>query len=381
MVRAASAGLRPVWAEVDLGAISANAATLAAIAAPGTLCAVVKANAYGHGSAQAARAALHGGATSLGVALVEEGAGLRRDGIAAPILVLSEPPLDAMAEVHALDLVPTLYTSAGVMAAATAVADAPDQAPMTVHVKVDTGMHRVGASPADAVAVALAVEERPELRLEGLWTHFALADHPDDPFTSVQVSRFRDVVAELASKGVRPQILHASNSAGCLAHPSARHDMVRCGIALYGLAPSPALVGRADLHAALSLQARVSHVRWLAAGEGISYGLHYRLKRPSLVATVPVGYADGVPWRLGATGGEVLIGGRRRPIAGSVTMDQITVDCGADAGVAPGDEVVLLGRQGDECVDAWEWARLADTIAYEIVCRIGPRVPRIYTSI
>ncbi|MDQ6797656.1 MAG: alanine racemase [Actinomycetota bacterium] len=376
----ASAGLRPVWAEVDLGAIRRNAVTLGDLAAPASLCAVVKANAYGHGAAPAARAALDGGASSLGVALVEEGAGLREQGITAPILVLSEPPHDAMAEVHVLDLVPTLYTDAGVTAAAKAVADTTDQAPMTVHVKVDTGMHRVGASPADAVAVALAVEERPELRLGGLWTHFALADEPDDPFTSVQASRFREVVTELAARGVRPPILHACNSAGCLAHPYARHDMVRCGIALYGLAPSPELVGRADLRAALSLRARVSQVKWLAAGEGLSYGLRYRLARRSLVATVPVGYADGVPWRLGVAGGEVLIEGRRRPIAGSVTMDQITVDCGDDASVSPGDEVVLLGRQGDACVDAWEWARLADTIAYEIVCRLGPRVPRTYIS-
>jgi len=285
-----------------------------------------------------------------------------------------------MADVAALGLIPTVYTDAGVTAAAKAVADAPDPAPMTVHVKVDTGMHRVGASPADAVAVALAVEERAELHLGGLWTHFALADAPDDPFTSIQAARFRDVAAELASLGVRPPLLHACNSAGCIAHRSVHYDMVRCGIALFGLAPSPALVGRADIHPALSLRARVSHVRWLAAGEGISYGLHYRLERPSLVATVPIGYADGVPWRLGAAGGEVLIGGRRRPIAGSVTMDQITVDCGDDAGVSPGDEVVLLGRQGGESVDAWEWARRVDTIAYEIVCRIGPRVPRTYTG-
>jgi len=380
MVTAASTRLRPVWAEVDLGAIRGNAATLASIAAPAALCAVVKANGYGHGSVEVAAAALEGGASSLGVALVEEGAELRQAGVAAPILVLSEPPHDAMADVAALRLIPTVYTNAGVIAAAKAVADASDQAPMTVHVKVDTGMHRVGASPADAVAVALAVEERTELRLGGLWTHFALADAPDDPFTAIQATRFREVAAELASLGVRPPLLHACNSAGCIAHPAAHYDMVRCGIALFGLAPSPALVGQADIRPALSLHARVSHVRSLAAGEGISYGLHYRLARPSVVATVPIGYADGVPWRLGAAGGEVLIGGRRRPIAGSVTMDQIVVDCGDDAGVSPGDEVVLLGRQGDQSVDAWEWARRVDTIAYEIVCRIGPRVPRTYTS-
>jgi len=380
MAPATIPGLRPVWAEIDLGAIRDNAATLCSLAAPASLCAVVKADAYGHGSVEAAGAALDGGASSLGVALVEEGAELRQAGVTAPILLLSEPTNEAMAGAAAIDLIATVYTHAGVTAAAKAVADAPDQAPMTVHVKVDTGMHRVGAAPADVIDVALAVEERPELRLGGLWTHFAVADDPDDPFTSVQHRRFDEVVAELGRRGIRPPTLHASNSAGCLAHPSSNYDMVRCGIALYGLPPSPALGDRADLHPALSLHARVSQVKRLAAGEGISYGLRYRLERPSVVATVPIGYADGVPWRLGAAGGEVLIGGRRRPIAGSVTMDQITVDCGDDAEVAPGDEVVLLGHQGGESVSAWEWARLVDTIAYEIVCRIGPRVRRTYTS-
>ncbi|MGI8778223.1 MAG: alanine racemase [Acidimicrobiales bacterium] len=378
MASADSAERRRAWAEIDLGAIRHNAAILGSLAAPAALCAVVKANGYGHGSAQAARAALDGGASSLGVALVEEGAELRREGVSAPILVLSEPPCDAMADVHALGLTPTLYTTAAVAAAAKAVASSPDRTPMAVHVKVDTGMHRVGASPAVAVAVALAVDRCAELVLDGLWTHFALADEPALAFTSVQDARFGDVASELDARGVRPRLLHASNSAGCLAHPFAHHDMVRCGIALYGLAPSPALVGRADLRPALSLRARVSFVKRVDAGEGISYGLRHRLARPSVVATVPIGYADGVPWRLGATGGDVLIGGRRRSIAGSVTMDQITVDCGDDPEVSPGDEVVLLGRQGDECVDAWEWARLVDTIAYEIVCRIGPRVPRTY---
>jgi len=378
MASADSAERRRAWAEIDLGAIRHNAAILGGLAAPAALCAVVKANAYGHGSAQAAQAALDGGASSLGVALVEEGAELRREGISAPILVLSEPPCDAMADVHALGLTPTLYTTAAVTAAAKAVASSPDRTPMAVHVKVDTGMHRVGAEPAVAVAVALAVDRCDELVLDGLWTHFALADEPAHAFTSVQDARLADVASALDARGVRPRLLHASNSAGCLAHPFAHHDLVRCGIALYGLAPSPALVGRADLRPALSLRARVSFVKRVDAGEGISYGLRHRFARPSVVATVPVGYADGVPWRLGASGGEVLIGGRRRSIAGSVTMDQITVDCGDDPAVSPGDEVVLLGRQGDECVDAWEWARLADTIAYEIVCRIGPRVPRAY---
>ncbi|MFN2607970.1 MAG: alanine racemase [Acidimicrobiales bacterium] len=373
-------GRRPVWAEVDLGAIRHNAATLAALVSPARLCAVVKAGAYGHGPVPVARAALEGGATWLAVAMVEEGADLREAGLDAPVLLLSEPPLEALADVVALGLTPTLYTHAGVEAAAKAwaVAGGDRRLPLAVHVKVDTGMHRVGAAPAEAVGVARAVAERPELRLGGLWTHFANADVPCDAFTAVQHERFLRVVADLGSHGIVPPLLHVSNSAGVLGHPGARHDLVRCGIALYGVPPSRALDRLVDLRPALSLRARVSYVKELAAGEGVSYGQRYRFERPSVVATVPLGYADGVPWRLGPVGGEVLVGGRRRPVAGSVTMDQITVDCGDDHRVAPGDEVVLLGTQGHERIDAWEWADRLGTIAYEVLCGVGPRVPRHY---
>jgi alanine racemase len=373
-----TAGHRPVWAEVDLDAVRANTATLAGLAAPAALCAVVKAWAYGHGPVRVARAALEGGASWLAVALVEEGANLRQAGIDAPVLLLSEAPHEAMADVVALGLTPTVYTQAGVEAAAKAVAVHGGGAPLAVHVKVDTGMHRVGASPDDAVQLALAVQERPELQLGGLWTHFAVADEPDNPFTVAQQAVFDVVVRRLASAGVRPPLLHACNSAGTIAHPGAGYDLVRCGIAVYGVAPSPALVGRVPLRPALSVRARVSLVKQVAGGEGVSYGLRRRFDRPSMVATVPIGYADGVPWRLGVTGGEVLVHGRRRPIAGSVTMDQITVDCGDDHRVEPGDEVVLLGTQGDEHIDAWEWAGRLGTIAYEVLCGIGPRVQRVY---
>jgi len=367
---------------VDLGAIRHNASLLARVVAPAALCAVVKASGYGHGSVSVARAALDGGATWLAVALVEEGALLRTHGITAPVLLLSEPPADAMRDVLALGLTPTVYTYSGVEAAAKAVATGGDPGePLTVHVKVDTGMHRVGAATDEAVSVVRAVADHRELVLGGVWTHFAVADEPSDPFTDLQCERFRGVVDELTREGLRPPLIHAANSAGALAHPQTRHDLVRCGIALYGVAPGPALAGVepvADLRPALSLRAQVSFVKRVPAGEAVSYGLRRTLEETSTVATVPVGYADGVPWRLGVSGGEVLIGGRRRPLAGSVTMDQILVDCGADTSVMPGDEVVLLGRQGAERVTAWDWAALADTIAYEILCGISPRVPRIY---
>jgi alanine racemase len=371
---------RPVWAEVDLAAVRHNAALLADRASPARLCAVVKAFAYGHGPLPVSGAALEGGADWLAVALVEEGADLRQAGVTAPVLLLSEPPHQAMADVVGLRLTPTIYTPDGLAALAAAAAASARTEPVAVHVKVDTGMHRVGAAHADAIKLALAVEELPQLRLEGLWTHFAVADAPGDGFTALQGHRFQAAIDELATAGIRPPLLHACNSAGALWHPGSHYDLVRCGIALYGVAPSPAMEGAADLRPALSLRARVAYVKEVDAGEGLSYGLRYRLERRSVVATVPIGYADGVPWRLGVSGGEVLVGGRRRPIAGSVTMDQILVDCGDDRSVHAGAEVVLLGRQGPESITAWEWAERVGTIAYEILCGIGARVPKVYVD-
>jgi alanine racemase len=374
--------LRPAWVEVDLDAIRTNARRLAKLSAPAALCAVVKAGGYGHGAVPVARATLEGGATHLAVALVEEGRELRLAGIGAPVLVLSEPAPAAMPEVVASGLTPTVYTWAGLEALTVAVSAAgAGRDRLAVHVKVDTGMHRVGATVEEAVALALEVDRRPELRLEGFWTHFAVADEVDDPYTAVQMGRFRAAVEALRVAGVRPPLLHAANSAAALWHPAARFDLVRCGIALYGLSPTAGRAGEAEaahLTPALALKARVSFVKVVAAGERLSYGLRYRLDRPSVIATVPLGYADGVTRRLSDTGGQVLVGGVRRPIAGTVTMDQIVVDCGPEAEVAVGDEVVLLGRQDDEVIDAWDWATRTGTIAYEVVCGLSGRVPRAY---
>jgi alanine racemase len=367
---------RPAWAEIDLAAIAHNVGRLRELAAPAAVCAVVKADGYGHGAVPVARAALDAGASWLAVALVEEGAALRQDGIDAPVLVLSEPPADAMTQLAKYSLTPTLYTPKGVEAAAGAAGTRP----LPVHVKVDTGMHRVGASTEDAVAVAQAVAESPSLELQGFWTHLAVADEPDNPYTTLQLERFEDARARLADAGLEPPLVHAANSAGALAHPGARYDMVRCGIALYGSPPSADVGSDAGLRPALSLKAGVSHVKTLAAGERVSYGLRWRAERDTVLATVPLGYADGVTRRLSAVGGEVLIGGRRCPLAGTVTMDQVMVDCGPDAAVAPGDEVVLIGRQGDEEITATEWAERLDTISYEVLCGIGPRVPRVHVG-
>jgi alanine racemase len=382
--------LRPAWVEVDLSAITANVVHIRAAVAPSAVCAIVKADGYGHGAVPVARAALDGGAAYLGVALAEEGHELRQAGIEVPVLVLSEPPAEAMGLVVEDNLTATIYTDDGLAALLEAAALArPSRGtgtwgrPVPVHLKVDTGMHRVGASPAAIVGLARRVASHPALALEGLFTHLAVADEPDDPFTGAQLDRFEGVVQALAAEDIYPSMLHAANSAGALCHPRSRYQMVRPGMAVYGQAPAAALQAApliAPLQPALSLKARVSYAKEVGAGESLSYGLQYRLSQRSVVATVPVGYADGVPRRLFMVGGEVLVGGRRRTVAGAVTMDQILVDCGPGSEVTRGDEVVLLGRQGDAEISPWEWAERLGTIAYEVTCGLSPRLPRLYTS-
>jgi alanine racemase len=368
---------RPVWAEIDLDAVRANVRTLAGTAAPAALMAVVKADGYGHGAVPVARAAVEAGAEWLGVALVEEGAELRAAGIDAPVLVLSEPPPPAAPAVVALGLTPVAYTPPGIDALAKAVADSGAD-PLPVHLKVDTGMHRVGCAVSDAHALAESIAARVELRLEGVLTHVAVADEPNDPYTSEQLDRFDGMLDAFRRDGIAFDLAHAANSAALLAFTDrARFDLVRCGIAVYGVPPAPGLADRMPLRPALSLKARVSHVKALPAGARLSYGLRYTMPRAGTVATVPVGYADGVPRALSARGGEVLVRGRRHPIAGTVTMDQLMVDLG-DAPVEVGDDVTLLGRDGDAEITADEWAGRLGTIGYEIVCGIGRRVPRSY---
>jgi alanine racemase len=391
---------RPAWAEVDLAAVRHNAALLADLAGPAALSAVVKADGYGHGSVDVARAALDGGARWLAVALVEEGVVLREAGISAPILLLSEPPADAVAEAVARELVPTVYTELGIRAVAAAASSAAAssagassaRAPLPVHLKIDTGMHRVGAEPAEAVPLADLIGAQAGVALQGVWTHLAVADGMSDgdrQFTDEQLDRFDAVLADLAAAGHRPPLVHAANSAGTIAHRRARRDLVRCGLAVYGELPDPGHgavlaeeTGGGQLQPALSLKAKVTYVRELEEGERPSYGRRRPLPERSVVATAPIGYADGVPRRLFECGGQVLVGGIRRPLAGVVTMDQIVIDCGPPGPTAPaiGDEVVLIGRQADATVSATDWADLLGTISYEILCGIGPRVPRVATN-
>ncbi len=371
----AEARTRPAWAFIDTDAIEENTRVIGALVRPAEVCAVVKANGYGHGADDVARAALSGGATRLGVAVVEEGVALRRAGIDAPILLLSQPSSAAMADVVKYRLTPTLYTerAVGVLAAAAKRSSLT----VPVHVKIDTGMHRVGADPDFGVTLAAQIAATDNLELEGFYTHLAVSEELGRAgVTEAALDRFEAAVEKLGAQGVSPRLLHAANSGGALGHPRSRYDMVRVGLALYGYAPGPDLVGRVPLTPALSLHARVTHIQGLAAGEGISYGLRYTTPRATVVATIPLGYADGVSRALSAAHATVLVGGKRCPIAGTITMDQLMIDCGPEASVALGDEVVLLGQQGDEVITADEWAERLGTISYEVLCGIGPRVPR-----
>ncbi len=365
--------MRPTWADINLEAIAHNTRLLAEMAHPAELCAVVKADAYGHGMVPVARTAVDAGAATLAVALVDEGRLLREDGIEVPILLLSEPRPYEFAEVVEHRLIPTVYQGEGLAAAAAAATAANELLP--VHLKVDTGMARVGAPPAEVLMLADAIAERDTLELAGVWTHCAVADEPDNPFTAYQIEQFSHLLSRLRLASHQDFCRHLANSAVAMAHPDGRFDMVRCGIALYGVPPSPALTDCLPLQPAMTVRTEVSMVKTIAAGTPVSYGHHYYAPSDTQLATIPIGYADGWPRRLGTRGGEVLIGGHRRRIAGVVTMDQTMVDCGLDHPVSPGDEVILLGRQGDQEITATEIAQRLDTIAYEIVCQFGRRVP------
>jgi alanine racemase len=366
------------WAEIDLHAVAHNTRLLSQLAPETALCAVVKADGYGHGSVPVARASLSAGARWVAVANAAEAVPLRQDGIDAPILLLSEPAPAELETVLDNELRVVLYSADAIEALGRLAAARRRR--VAVHVKIDTGMHRVGCRPDEAVALAAAVDRHPHLRLEGVMTHFALADEPTDPCTAKQLDCFVSALDELDRHGLRPEIAHAANSAGLLAHPTSYFDLVRVGIALYGLAPSAALAGRVDLRPALSLHARVSLVKRVEAGEGVSYGHRGFTASATQLATLSIGYGDGVRRALGVSTAPVLLGGRRRPMLGVVTMDQLVVDCGPDADVAVGDEAVLIGAQGGDRIRAEDWADLLGTINYEIVTGLAVRLPRLYRA-
>ncbi len=390
--------MRPTLARVSTDAITANAERLARLAPEAAFCAVVKADGYGHGAVAAAQAALAGGASWLAVATLEEAVeaaeAAEMVGCNAPVLILSElTPAEATEAAHTAParIRFTVASTTGIEALAS------DGATRRVHLKVDTGMHRMGATASELDAVAASLRRNSgRLRLEAVWTHLADADadagvraesgatsHADidtdaSGFTAEQLRRFDEALAALRSRGMNAAMTHAANSAGLLAHPQSHHNMVRVGIALYGVPPAPALSDAAELEPALSLVSRVTAVRTVERGESVSYGRLWYADAPTRVATVPIGYADGVRRDSSAAGVEVLVRGRRCPIVGAVTMDQLMAAAPAEIAdeTAVGDEVVLIGRQGFDEITATEIAERLGTIAYEVVTGVSARVPR-----
>jgi alanine racemase len=373
---------RPAWAEISAAALAGNVAALKAVLGESALCAVVKANGYGHGGPSAAGALLGAGADSLAVAIVDEGIELRDAGFTESILLLAEIP--AVTVRDALEYYLTLTIGSLDGARAAVVAAEARGGRHRVHLKVDTGMHRMGVAPEDVDQVVDVLRASASIDLEGIYTHFSVAngsDEEDRAFTRSQIELFHSVVQRLRARAAAPRVVHAANSAAALAYPESRGTMARVGLALYGYLPGEwtgdELRARGGgLTPALSLHARVVAARRVGAGERPSYGRQRALSRASTIATIPFGYADGYPLRLFDGGAEVLIHGRRYPLAGAVTMDQLLIDCGDDD-VHPGDDVVLLGRQGAEEITAQEWAQRARTITWEILCGVGARVPRV----
>lgn len=363
-----------MWAEVDLGALRHNVGVLKAIAAPAEFMGVVKGYAYGHGNPVCAEAMLEAGATRLGVARVAEALHLRDAGITTPIHVFSEPPYEAAAAMVEADLVAAVYTQPFAQALSEAARAAGKTVP--VHVKIDTGMHRVGVPAEDVLDAVTQIRALPGLVIEGAWSHLAVADVPDHPFTRKQLDLFDDVIGKIERSGVDLRFKHIANSAAMLSLPESHRDIVRVGIASYGLWPGRELRGSADLRPVLSLKARINMVKSVRAGEGLSYGLDYQLPKEGSVITIPCGYADGYDRGLSGRGA-VLVGGRRFKVSGAVCMDQFMVDV-EDASVEAGEVATLLGSDGDEHITAEDIADQIGTINYEVTARIPSRVPRIY---
>ncbi|HEU5331693.1 MAG TPA: alanine racemase [Actinocrinis sp.] len=366
-------------ARIDLAAIRANIGRMRETAGPAAVMAVVKADAYGHGMLECARAAVEAGAQWLGTALPEEALALRAAGLRTRALTWLHAPGDPFADLIRADVdisVSGLWALREVTEAVRATG-----LPARIQLKVDTGLGRNGAQPADwplLVEEALKAQEDGLLAVTGVWSHFACADEPDHPSVAAQLAAYREALAFAESAGVRPEVRHLANSPAALLVPDSRFDLVRSGLATYGVSPSPEEGSAADfgLRPAMTLVGRLALVKQVPEGHGVSYGHTYVTVRPTRLGLVPAGYADGVP-RAASGRAPVWVDGARHTIAGRVAMDQFVVDLGdQDAGV--GDEVVLFGPGDRGEPTAQDWADAVGTIAYEIVTRVGPRVPRVY---
>ncbi len=369
--------LRDAWVEVDLSAISRNIRALKALLAPGVgFMAVVKADAYGHGAEVVTRTALSAGADRIGVATAEEAIALRAAGVHSPIQLLSEPPRSAIDELlqHAIIPAVTTFEFASSLAR---IADARGLEALC-HLKVDTGMNRIGVRHDEAPLFAREMASLPGLRLEGVFTHFATADVPGDWDFARQVDRFEEAVVGIRSEGVDPGIVHAANSPATILSPRTHLSMVRCGLAMYGMHPCGTTREVVDLTPAMSVKARITLKKRINIGDGVSYGLTWRAAEPSNLVTLPLGYADGVH-RAASNTMEVLIGGKRCQQVGRVCMDQLMVVLSRGNSAEVGDEVVLVGRQGAEEIEMGELAEAAGSINYELACSFGMRLPRRIT--
>ena len=363
---------RPTWAEIDLDAVAHNTSELKKRVGGRTeLLAVVKANGYGHGAVAIARTALEAGASRLGVACVDEGAQLRKAGISCPILILGYTPVWEAEKIVHHQLSPTVGTKQ--LALALARFSAEKKAVTQVHVKVETGMGRFGTPPAEVVEFAQFLGGLPNLKVDGLYTHFAVADEEDKGFTHKQFGCFLEASDQLSWI----PCCHVGNSATVLDLPDMYLDMVRPGISLYGIYPSAAVNRSLTLKPALTLKSRIGRLHPLAPGDSVSYGRTWIAEKPARVALITCGYADGLP-RILSNRGSVLVRGVRAPIRGRICMDQCVIDVSHIPDVALDDEVVIIGRQGNEEITAEEVAALAGTISYEILCGITARVPRVY---
>ncbi|MFF9010463.1 alanine racemase [Streptomyces goshikiensis] len=371
-----------VYAEIDLDAVRGNVRALRERAPRARVMAVVKADGYGHGAVPCARAALDAGAAWIGTATPQEALALRAAGIDAPLMCWLWTPGGPWREAveAGIDVsVSALWALDEVRAAARAAGRT-----ARIQLKADTGLGRAGCQPADwaeLVGAAVAAQAEGTVRVTGLWSHFACADEPGHPSVPLQLAAFRDMLAYAEKEGVEPEVRHIANSPATLTLPESHFDLVRCGLAVYGVSPAPELGTPAQLglRPAMTLKASVALVKAVPAGHGVSYGHHHVTAADTRLALIPAGYADGVP-RHASGRGPVLVGGKVRTVAGRVAMDQFVVDLGPDDPVEAGDEAVLFGPGDGGEPTAEDWAQAADTIAYEIVTRIGGRVPRVYRN-
>jgi alanine racemase len=366
---------RPSYLEIDLEAIAENTRKIkASIPRDITFQAVVKSDAYGHGAVMVSKTVLGHGADYLGVALIEEGIELREAGIKAPIVVLYPEPLERAPLFIEYDLIPTV-SDLDFAGRLNEIAE-PDRKP-DIYLKVDTGMSRYGPDSDELPALIDSISRLKNLRIAGISSNFSAADNGDKTFCFEQLSRFRNAVANL--NGIGPLELKASiaNSGALLDLPQSYFDMVRVGLLLYGYYPSPENGRTVEVKPAMSLKSRVLYLRDAEAGRPVGYGMSYTTPHRMKIATIPVGYGDGYPRAL-SNNGEVLIGGRRAPIVGRVCMDALMADVSGIDGVRLGDEVVLLGSQGDDFIGADEIAGRCRTISWEILCGFTPRLPVVY---